>query len=122
MMIRALLLSIACLLWVGRGSAGNIASSATGLRFPSIPKPSIRVLSSILATASISFSGNIHPTIAATFISPDDKSITFQYPEGVLEESPKLVKTHDKEVYFKGIDTKGFSFGYTVGLTLRRAV
>lgn len=35
-----------------------------------------------------------------------------------MELSPKLVKTHDEETFFKSKDVKGLSFGVTVSFFL----
>lgn len=42
-----------------------------------------------------------------------DGSVSFRY-DSSLESSPKLLKTHDEEVFYKSAAIRGFSFGYTI--------
>jgi len=39
--------------------------------------------------------------------------VQFNYPDDLIL-SPKLVKTHEQEVFLKSEETKGFNIGYTV--------
>ena len=43
--------------------------------------------------------------------------VTFQYPDS-MKDSPKLIKTHNKEVFLKSSSIKGFNAGLTVSTLL----
>ena len=50
------------------------------------------------------------------YVSPDNL-FSLQHPNDLIE-SPKLLKTHDVEVFFKSSATKGFNAGVTVRCNL----
>jgi hypothetical protein len=56
---------------------------------------------------------NSHADTAMLPYTADDKSYSFRYPSD-FELSPKLVKTHKDEVFFRSKDVKGYSMGVAV--------
>ena len=46
-----------------------------------------------------------------------DEYFKVEYPDS-FEVSPKLLKTHERELFTKSINTKGYNFGITVSYTI----
>ena len=64
-----------------------------------------------IVSALVVFSQTV-PSFGSTF---QDEYFTCTYPSS-FEVSPKLLQTHEKELFTKSIDIKGYNFGVTVSL------
>ena len=52
-----------------------------------------------------------------TYVASDNPKFSFKYSND-LKLSPKLLKTHNKEVFLKSEEVKGFNVGITVSIII----
>jgi len=91
------------------------ASSISALLRRSATTARVAVALSVGVLGIAPLSSYAAATTATTTVTSEDGMVRFSYPDNLgLVTSPKLVKTHEKEVFLKSETTKGFNIGYTV--------
>lgn len=103
-MTAVVLTMLLCFLYLPNLFAWNNNVQTTHFKLADFKK---RLISCTIAT--FHFSATCYASVY------NDDFFKVEYPDN-FEISPKLVKTHDRELFIKSVDTKGYNFGVTVSI------